>query len=249
MLLIDDAIVVTLNDDHDVFFDGAIAVDGDRIVAVGTSADVRARIPEGTKVLDARGGAVMPGLVDLHYHTALGRGWADHLPLAENLQRFWYPLVRAIDPEAVYWGALLSYAESISFGVTTVNDMYRHIDSMAKAADEIGIRAVLSNVVADDEHGLDTLASNEAGFRSSNGAADGRVEVKVGIEWLPLASIGLLHDASSLAADACGLGDRKGHVRVGHDADLIILEGDPLSDIGALHSLDATILAGEVIAS
>ncbi len=201
MLLIDDAIVVTLNDDDDVFFDGAVAIDGERIVAIGTSADVRARVPEGTRVLDARGGAVIPGLVDLHYHTALGRGWADHLPLAENLERFWYPLVRAIDPEAVYWGALLSYAESIRFGVTTVNDMYRHIDSMAKAAGEIGIRAVLSNVVADDEHGLDTLAANEAGFRSSDGAAGGRVEVKVGIEWLPLSSIGLLRNASALAAD------------------------------------------------
>jgi 5-methylthioadenosine/S-adenosylhomocysteine deaminase len=201
MLLIDDAIVVTLNDDHDVFFDGAVAVDDDRIVAVGTSADVRARVPEGTQVIDAEGGAVLPGLVDLHYHTALGRGWADHLPLAENLNRFWYPLVRAIDPEAVYWGALLSYVESIRFGVTTVNDMYRHIDAMAKAAGEIGIRAVLSNVVADDEHGLDTLASNEAGFRSSHGTAGGRVEVRVGIEWLPLSSIGLLRDASGLAAD------------------------------------------------
>ena len=58
-----------------------------------------------------------------------------------------------------------------------------------------------------------------------------------------------LATATSLAADACRLGDRKGHVRVGHDADLIILEGDPLSDIGALHSLDTTILAGEVVAS
>jgi 5-methylthioadenosine/S-adenosylhomocysteine deaminase len=201
MLLIDDAIVVTLNDDHDVFFDGAVAIDGDRISAVGSSADVRARVPVGTPVLDAHGGAVLPGLVDLHYHTALGRGWADHLPLAVNLDTFWYPLVRAIDPEAVYWGALLSYAESIRFGVTTVNDMYRHIDAMAKAASEIGIRAVLSNVVADPEHGLDTLASNEAGFRSSHGAADGRVEVRVGIEWLPLSSVGLLRDASALAAE------------------------------------------------
>lgn len=201
MLLIDDAIVVTLNDDRDVFFDGAVALDGDRIAAVGTSADVRARVPEGTRVLDAHGGAVLPGLVDLHYHTALGRGWADHLPLAENLDRFWYPLVRAIDPEAVYWGALLSYAESIRFGVTTVNDMYRHIDAMAKAAGEIGIRAVLSNVVADDEHGLDTLVSNVAGFRSSDGAASGRVEVRIGVEWLPMSSIGLLRDASASAAD------------------------------------------------
>ena len=64
-----------------------------------------------------------------------------------------------------------------------------------------------------------------------------------------LSPVEALATATSLAAHACGLGDRKGHVRVGHDADLIILEGDPLSDIGALHSLDTTILAGEVVAS
>ena len=201
MLLIDNAVVVTMNDDHAVFFDGAVAIDGDRIVAVGSSSGVRARVPEGTRVLDAAGGVVMPGLVDLHYHTALGRGWADHLPLAQNLSEFWYPVVRAVDPEAVYWGALLSYAESIRSGVTTVNDMYRHIDAMAKAASEIGVRAVLSNVVADPEHGLDTLATNEAGFRAAHGAAHGRVEVKIGIEWLPLSSLGLLRDASALAED------------------------------------------------
>jgi 5-methylthioadenosine/S-adenosylhomocysteine deaminase len=195
MLLIDNAIVVTMNDDHDVHFDGAVAIDGDRIVAVGSSPDVRSRVSEGTRVIDARGGAVMPGLVDLHYHTALGRGWIDHLPLAQSLDEFWYPVIRAIEPDDVARAARLSYLESIRCGVTTVNDMYRHIDALASAAE------VLSNVVADDEHGLDTLADNEAGFRSANGAADGRVEVRVGIEWLPLSSMELLHEAAGLAAD------------------------------------------------
>jgi 5-methylthioadenosine/S-adenosylhomocysteine deaminase len=143
----------------------------------------------------------MPGMVDLHYHTAIGRGWSDHLPLAEILHEFWYPVTRAIDPEAVYWSALASYAESIRCGVTTVNDMYRHLDALGRAADEIGIRAVLSSIVADDEHGLDTLADNAAGHRAVHGSANGRVEVKVGIEWLPLASLDLLHDAAGLARD------------------------------------------------
>ena len=199
--LITNAVVVTMNDAHDVHFDGAIAIEGDRIAAVGSSAEGLARFREGARIIDARGGAVMPGLVDLHYHTAIGRGWSDHLPLLQILQQFWYPVVRAIDPEAVYWAALASYAESIRCGVTTVNDMYRHIDALGQAAEEIGIRAVLSNIVADDEHGLDSLEDNASGYRSRHGSANGRVEVKVGIEWLPLASIGLLRDASELARD------------------------------------------------
>jgi len=200
-LLITNVTVVTMNDDHDVHFGGGVAIRGDRIAAVGTPDDVRASVPDGTPTIDAKGGVVMPGIVDLHYHTAIGRGWSDHLPLTEILNEFWYPVVRAVDPEAVYWAALASYAESIRCGVTTVNDMYRHIGALAQAADEIGIRAVLSSIVADDEHTLDTLEDNAAGHRSSHGAADGRVEVSVGIEWLPLASIGLLNDASALARD------------------------------------------------
>jgi 5-methylthioadenosine/S-adenosylhomocysteine deaminase len=200
-LLIRNGIVVTMNDAHDVSFDGAVAIEGDRIAAVGTDSDVASRYRDGAQVIEARGGVVMPGLVDLHYHTAIGRGWSDHLPLWDALQEFWYPVVRAIDPEAVYWCALASYAESIRCGVTTVNDMYRHIDALGQAAEEIGIRAVLSNIVADPEHGLDSLEDNAAGHRSRHGSADGRIEVKVGIEWLPLASIGLLKDASDLARD------------------------------------------------
>ena len=57
-----------------------------------------------------------------------------------------------------------------------------------------------------------------------------------------------LATATSLAADACGLGDHKGHIRAGNDADLIILDGDPLSDIDALQRLDSTVLAGQVVA-
>src|SRR5918995_1406167 len=200
-LLITDAVVVTMNDVNDVHFGGAIAIEGDRIAAVGPSTDVVARFGEGARIIGAKGGAVMPGLVDLHYHTAIGRGWSDHLPLWQILQEFWYPVVRAIDPEAVYWSALASYAESIRCGVTTVNDMYRHIDALGQAAEEIGIRAVLSNIVADAEHGLDSLEDNASGHRSRDGSANGRIEVKVGIEWLPLASIGLLRDASELAHD------------------------------------------------
>ncbi|WP_239014608.1 amidohydrolase [Archangium violaceum] len=141
----------------------------------------------------------MPGLVDFHYHTALGKGYSDHLPLWEYLQTCWYPIIRALDPEAAYWAALASYSESIKCGVTAVNDMYRQLESLADAAEKIGIRAVLANDVATDEHELDTLADNERAFKAKHGAANGRIKVVVGIEWLPLASEQLLRDARALA--------------------------------------------------
>jgi 5-methylthioadenosine/S-adenosylhomocysteine deaminase len=205
-IIIRNGTVVTMNDAGDVLFDGALVLTGDRITDIGRTADVLARNgTDGANVIDAAGKAVLPGLIDLHYHTALGKGWSDHLPLWEYLETCWYPIIRALDYEAAYWAALASYSESIKCGVTTVNDMYRQLNALADAAAEIGIRAVLSNDVADAEHNLDTLDDNKEAFQAKHGAADGRVEIYIGIEWLPLASEELLRDARILA-DELGTG-------------------------------------------
>src|ERR1700744_4020021 len=184
--LIKNGTVVTMNDAGDVLFGGSVLLDGDRLAAVGPPGEVAARhAADGqVTVIDAAGKAVLPGLVDLHYHTALGKGWSDHLPLWEYLDTCWYPIIRALDDDAAYWAALASYTESIRCGVTTVNDMYRRLDALAAAAEEVGIRAVLSNDIADDEHDLDTLEDNQQAYRKNHGKAGGRIEVYVGIEWL-----------------------------------------------------------------
>jgi 5-methylthioadenosine/S-adenosylhomocysteine deaminase len=201
--LIKNGTVVTMNDAGDVHFGGSVLLDGDRIADVGPADEVAARHDADGQVtvIDAAGQAVLPGLVDLHYHTALGKGWSDHLPLWEYLDTCWYPIIRALDDDAAYWAALASYTESIRCGVTTVNDMYRRLDALAAAAEQVGIRAVLSSDIADDEHDLDTLADNQQAYRNNHGKAGGRIEVYVGIEWLPLASEGLLRDAAALAVD------------------------------------------------
>jgi 5-methylthioadenosine/S-adenosylhomocysteine deaminase len=201
-IFIRNGTLVTMNDADDVIFGGSVVIEGDRIVDVGPDADVAKRqSADGAAVIEAENQAVMPGLVDLHFHTAVGKGWSDHLPLWEYLETCWYPIIRALSPEEAYWAALASYSESIKCGVTTVNDMYRQLPSLARAAEEIGIRAVLSNDVADDEHDLDTLEDNRAAHETAHGAANGRIEVYIGIEWLPLASEGLLKETRALADD------------------------------------------------
>ena len=197
-IIINNASVLTLNDADDAHFGGHIVVDGDRIVAVGDGIWAGTPAPDDT-VIDATGKIAMPGLVDLHYHTAIGKGFSDHLPLWEYLDTCWYPLIRNLDPEAAYWSAMASYAESLKGGVTTVNDMYRQLPSLGRAAADIGIRAVLSNDVALPEYDLDTLEMNQEAHQQVHGLGDGRVEVYVGIEWLPLASPELLRDARELA--------------------------------------------------
>jgi 5-methylthioadenosine/S-adenosylhomocysteine deaminase len=202
-LVIDNGAVLTMDDARTVHFGGHLVIEGDRITAVGPGRYDGASA--GTEVIDATGMVVLPGLVDLHYHTAIGKGFSDHLPLWEYLDTCWYPLIRNLDAEAAYWAAAASYLESVKCGVTTVNDMYRRLPDLARAAADIGIRAVLSNDVALDEHKLDTLQDNKDAYDAVHGSADGRVEVYVGIEWLPLASPELLRDARTLA-DELGTG-------------------------------------------
>lgn len=199
-IVINNGIVVTVDDENRVHFGGHVVVDGDRIESVGAGPYSGAINPS-DRIIDAHDCIVMPGLVDLHYHTALAKGFSDHLPLWEYLDACWYPIIRALDPEAAYWAALASYAESIRGGVTTVNDMYRQLGALGQAAEDIGIRAVLSNDVALPEHRLDSLDDNHQSYRDSHGRGDGRVEVYVGIEWLPLANPELLRDARALADD------------------------------------------------
>jgi 5-methylthioadenosine/S-adenosylhomocysteine deaminase len=165
MIVIQGGTVLTVDDAGTVHFPGHVVIDGDRITAVGEGS-YPGELPADAEVIDASGMVAMPGLVDLHYHTALGKGFCDHLPLLESLEQFWYPSIRALDPETAYWAALNSYLESIKCGVTTVNDMYRQLGGLARAAEEIGIRAVLSNDVALPEHELDTLQDNQDSYNA-----------------------------------------------------------------------------------
>jgi 5-methylthioadenosine/S-adenosylhomocysteine deaminase len=204
MIIIEGGTVLSVDDADTVHHGGHLVIDGDRITAAGPGRYPGDRAAT-DDLIDATGMIVMPGLVDLHYHTAIGKGFCDHLPLLESLEQFWYPSIRALDPETAYWAALSSYAESIKNGVTTVNDMYRQLGALGRAAHDIGIRAVLSNDVALPEHNLDTLQDNKDAYDAVHGLGGGRIEVYVGIEWLPLASPELLRDTRQLA-DELGTG-------------------------------------------
>jgi 5-methylthioadenosine/S-adenosylhomocysteine deaminase len=205
VIVIENGTVLTMDDARSVHFGGHVVIDGDRITAVGAGPYAGDPAAAGAEVIDAAGMIVLPGLVDLHFHTAIGKGYSDHLPLWEYLDACWYPLIRNLDAESAYWAAAASYLEGIKSGVTTVNDMYRRLPDLARAASDIGIRAVLSNDVALPEHNLDTLQDNKDAYDAVHGTANGRIEVYVGIEWLPLASPELLRDARALA-DELGTG-------------------------------------------
>lgn len=102
-------------------------------------------------VLDARGGIIMPGLINSHTHAAmtLFRGMADDLPLMDWLNKHILPAESRLTGAWVYQGALLACAEMILSGTTCFCDMYPFEDHVARAADEAGMRAVVGEALYD----------------------------------------------------------------------------------------------------
>jgi 5-methylthioadenosine/S-adenosylhomocysteine deaminase len=143
-LVVRDGTVVTVDAGRRVIERGAVAVDRGAIVAVGPQAEISAAYA-GRQVLDARGGIVLPGLVNTHTHApmVLFRGIADDLKLMDWLQRFIFPAEKQnVTAAFVTAGTRLAALEMIRSGTTTFADMYYFEEQVALAAKEAGLRTV-----------------------------------------------------------------------------------------------------------
>ncbi len=155
-ILIVNGIVVTLDGERRVIEDGAVAITGDKITAVGATADVIASHAAPT-VIDAKGKVVMPGLVDGHAHAGhgliktMGGGRSD----------IWYKACEiaytvASTPEFWRAEARLAALERLRFGVTTGvsllgggdtilrTDEPVYGDAHAEGVREVGTRSVIA---------------------------------------------------------------------------------------------------------
>ena len=102
-------------------------------------------------VIDGRGKAVIPGLINAHTHAAmtLFRGYGDDMPLMPWLEQVIWPNEAKLTEEDVYWGAKLACLEMLRSGTTAFLDMYHKLDATARAVEEMGLRAVLSEACFD----------------------------------------------------------------------------------------------------
>ncbi|MFH1673294.1 MAG: amidohydrolase family protein, partial [Pseudomonadota bacterium] len=150
-LLIHNGTVITMNPDLDVLDKGFIGVSSGVIKEVAPQRD-DASLPKARESIDARGGIIMPGLVNTHTHApmSLFRGLADDLPLMQWLNEYIFPAEsRFINPESVFAASLLSCAEMILSGTTCLCDGYFFEDKVAEAVRQIGMRGVLGQGVID----------------------------------------------------------------------------------------------------
>lgn len=159
-LLVIHGLVVTMDRLGTLFEDGAVAVRGADIVAVGATEELVARYEVApAQLIDARGQVVLPGLVNLHTHggDCLFRGLIDDLPLEPWLERLWAVERSFVNPQTVRLGSSLAYAEMIRGGTTTALDMFFFPEEAVAAAREIGFRLLTGPVFFDSTEidGLD----------------------------------------------------------------------------------------------
>jgi 5-methylthioadenosine/S-adenosylhomocysteine deaminase len=150
-LLVSGATIVTMDGARRVLEDGAIAVKGDTILAVGPSQEITSKY-EATQKIDATGKLIMPGLINAHTHIpmVLMRGLIDDVTLDDWLRKYIFPAeAKNVNEEYVRWGSRLALAEMIRSGTTTFADMYYFEDAVAEETKAAGLRGFLGETWID----------------------------------------------------------------------------------------------------
>lgn len=132
-----------------VIVDGAVAIQGARILDVGPRADIEARFTAPQHLNQPRA-ILAPGLINTHTHAAMSlfRGLANDKRLEDWLQNFMFPAeARNVDREFVRWGTALALLEMALSGTTTFADMYYFEDTVAEVVKQAGLRGVLGQSV------------------------------------------------------------------------------------------------------
>jgi len=148
-ILIKGGDIVTMNKEKKIIRDGFVAIEKDKIIDVGENEGCRDYRAD--KVLDARGKAVLPGLINTHVHLYQNflKGMPDDLPLVDWCDKVLYPFCRAQHPDVAYFSNLLGNIELIKSGSTCVLNNDRIDLKIPKAAEDAGIRCIYAPTLAD----------------------------------------------------------------------------------------------------
>lgn len=147
--ILKNAVVLTMNKILDQYSPGALAIQGDQIIAVGDEKDITGAYTSEI-CMDCKGKVVMPGFINVHTHVpmTLLRGLSDDLRLDVWLLGYMMPVEREfVSPDFVSLGTKMACAELIRTGVTSFCDMYYYEGIVAKTAADIGLRAVCSQTI------------------------------------------------------------------------------------------------------
>ncbi len=178
--LLHHATIVTLDAEDRILYDAELAVEDGVIVSVGSAPPQFA--PD--ERIDLNGRVVMPGLYNAHTHAAMtfARGYAEDLPLDRWFNEGIWRLESALTPDMVYWGTMLAIVEMIRGGIIGFADHYFHMERVAAAVEQTGVRANLAwAVFGQEEEEVGTTIPETVEFvQHYDGAANNRIRTMFG---------------------------------------------------------------------
>jgi cytosine/adenosine deaminase-related metal-dependent hydrolase len=206
--LIRSGIVMTMNDRLEV-------VEGDVSIRDGRIAAIASAINEPhDRIVDARGGYVLPGFIQTHVHLCqtLFRGYADDLPLMDWLRRRIWPMEAAHTAQSLRAAAQLAATELLCGGTTSVLTMetVHDTDAVFEAVAESGLRATIGKCMMDlstdvpsrlQEQTHASIDESVAIRRRWHGAANGRLHAAFAPRFAVSCSRELLEAVAHLSSD------------------------------------------------
>jgi len=192
-VLIKNATVVTGGATGEIINDGALAVQGDTIVAVGKTSDLES-VYQTFTVIDGTGKAILPGFINSHTHTVLNvlRGTVEDMEV-DSVYMYMTPITFAMNDDERSALAALSCAEAIRSGSTTLVDPGRFVPGYAQTMVDTGLRLYLSETCVDavttkirlgiyeysHEWGQDFLKRAVALAEEFHGQDNGRIQCQI----------------------------------------------------------------------
>jgi 5-methylthioadenosine/S-adenosylhomocysteine deaminase len=203
-LIVNGGAVVSMDGARTIYDDGAVAVKGDTIVAVGPRSEIESKYLA-SQTIDAKGKLVLPGFINGHTHVpmTLFRGLHDDVTLNDWLYKYIFPAEKQnVNEEFVRWGTRLAAAEQIRAGVTTFADMYYFEDAVAEETKAAGMRGVLGETfidfpAPDNKSEAEMLAYTERYLKRWQG--DALIHAAVAPHSIYTCSKQTLQDAAALA--------------------------------------------------
>ena len=191
-ILIHNGLVIPVEGQHRTIENGYVAIEGNKITAVGKSGDMPSE-EEYEVIIDAKGKAVLPGFVNAHTHLATEcfRGIVDIFPGTH----FTFVVKNFLRDNHLYDISLLGCLELIRFGTTCTGDNYQRSNIIAQAVADSGLRGVLSEQISQanlqqgtypaiyeyqPEEAEKGILANEALIDTWDGAKNGRITCTFG---------------------------------------------------------------------
>ena len=169
--------LITMAGAPEAIADGAVAIEGDRIVAAGPSAALAAHKDGADRVIDARGRAILPGFVNTHTHLAgaLTKALTEDVPTYGGPFRIALGMhENVITKDDMLLPGMVHGVEMLKTGTTTINECWWHQPQSARIIERVGLRGIVAAEIRE-------VDSSKIGFGRLDRAWDQRL-VEEGLE-------------------------------------------------------------------